>query len=88
MGKILLTLAEAATLCGLGEKKFRAAMRAAGIEPVQLGERTVRWRTADVQRWADGLATAAGRGEPPQLAAGKARARARESAGSSIAAQP
>ncbi|MDL1860861.1 hypothetical protein FBR04_07505 [Betaproteobacteria bacterium PRO7] len=74
--KILLTHAEAASLCGISEKSFRTQMKLAGIEPVALAPRTVRWRASDVQRWAASLTGIGQRPEPEQLRAGKLRARA------------
>lgn len=76
MTPLLVTTREAAEMLGTGERTFRALAREHRLRPVALGERTIRWRTDDLRQLAASLAPAAHRAEPPQLAAGKARARA------------
>lgn len=88
MTPILITTREAAEMLGVGERTFRALAREHRLRPVALGERTIRWRTDDLRRIVAALAPIADRPEPPQLASGKARARAARLAAEQMGATP
>lgn len=54
MSETLLTTAEVAAMLRLSVDEFRKLRyRGGGPPAVKVGERTLRWRECDVQRWID-----------------------------------
>ena len=48
----LLTVEEAAEMCGMGPTKLRELVKQGRFpKPVKLSSRWVRWRRADIQKW-------------------------------------
>lgn len=66
----LLDARQGAQLLCVSLRKFHA-LRPHLPEPVTLGGRVVRWRTAELRSYVAALAAAATRPEPPQLAAAR-----------------
>jgi predicted DNA-binding transcriptional regulator AlpA len=78
--RLLLSAPEAAQALGIAVRTFHKLRRRLPA-PVVIGPRCVRWRVSDLKTWLDrAQAETADRGEPPQLAAGKANRRAQRGA--------
>lgn len=71
-GKLLIDARECATLIGCSVRKFHQLRGHAGFPaPVSLGQRSVRWRAADIVAFVDALPIKVDRVEPRQLAASR-----------------
>lgn len=78
---LLVTAPQAAALLGISERRFHTLRQrpdfAAAVGEIRLGARSVRFRVADIDRWAQSVAGSARPPEPAHLAAGRERRRAK-----------
>ena len=71
-GKLLVDTREAASLLDVSERRFQQLRKDPGFpRPVELGPRTIRWRTTDLATYVGSLSTATTRHEPAQLRRGR-----------------
>lgn len=75
MNPILVDAREAAKLLGISARSFYLLRERAQLRPVRLSEKLVRYRVADVQALADGMASGDAPREPAALATPAARAK-------------